>query len=514
MHAVRRSITVAGSMMLALSASQTFGAILFNGAASSITFTHDVLEGGDIDRVVTITGAGIPTGGGTTFALPDLTLTNSLGTGTVTSRAAAGMGQTTTSTTGTGVIRSGTLVTQKDTSDPMDPDHHVPSVLTIDYDLRWTVTPPRYGPPIVGSFNVPLLAVIGAGGTGKAEIVSMEWIREVAGVPTSLRSAVTSPVTPGSVVNFTPGSTLSALTVQSAAFSPGSLNTGDILIVRGQVKISVDNAEDPVSFYYDTPTYDQLVSNDAPVIYHRFNEPGAAFPNPAVGTVLDSSPAGSNNGLYTGNPIYTNGIKDTGIDFGGGSGAVQNNNLQSSQNFSVEFWAASNEPGSWSNPGAFVNIPGANGLSISTNGSPQIQLNITDNLGVVQPALVFNQPPTDITQFHHFVFTFDDATNLAQLFFDGNPVASQNVAGVNRANGTMQSLFLGQNLFGRMDEFAIYDYVLRPEVIASHNLLGRTDTDALPRIFGAEIVEIPEPATAVMGLGALAALAMRRRRTV
>ena len=504
MHTVGRSLTVAGSMIIALSASQTFGAILFDGPASSITFTHDVLEGGTPDRSVTISGSLIPTGGGTTFALSDLTLTNSVGTGIITSRAAAGMGQTTTSTTGTGVIRSGTLVTQADASDALDPDHHVPSVLTIDYDLRWNVTAPRFGPPIVGSFNVPLLAVIGAGGTGKAEIIDMRWQRDVLGVITDLRPAANASV------NFTPGSTLSALTVPSAAFTPGSINTGDILIVKGRVKISVDNAEDPVSFYYDTPTYDQLVANDGPVVYHRFNEPGAASGNPATGNVQDSSPAGTNNGVYVGNPNYTGGIKDTGIDFG--SGSVQNDNLQSSQNFSVEFWAASNEPGNWSGPGTFLSIPGSNGINIFTDGSPQVRFEIANQDGAAGPTLIFNQPPTDINQFHHFVLTFDDATNLAQLFFDGAPVASQNMPGLDRSNGTMQSLFLGQNLFGRMDEFAIYDYVLRPEVIASHNLLGRTDTDALTRVFGAVVEEIPEPATAVMGLGALAALALRRRR--
>lgn len=505
-----------GVVMGILFANVASAALVFDGAASSVTFTHDVLDDGTVMRTETISGSTIPFGPGLTFPLSDTSLTAPLTTD-VDSRARAGFGQLTSPFFGTGTVKSGTLVTQTDLGNATEAF----STLTIDFDLHWDATAPSFGPPIIGRFNIPILAVVGAGGEAKAEIIDMHWERSIGGTgtPTDLRAPVNVSQ------SFGPGTTLSALSAPGAAFSPFLVPAGDELIVRGTVKLSTKNANEPVNFYFELPEYDSLILDADPVIYYRFDDALIGDNPDSLGLDVDdiAPKGGFNNGIFIDSVLLVTGIDNDpanpAIAFDSTDGFQVE--IEGFQSFSAEAWIASDEPGIWDSNGeafgddAFSSTGDDDGFSVRTiDGTTDLQVFINDSSGVKN--LLGTVTMTDVNDFHHVLLTWDDATKTGSFYLDGIQVLNQVFPGLNRSGNLFNLSFGRLNYFGRVDEFAYYDYALRPETVEARHLLGQTDPSQFGRLIGAEVsgidAAIPEPMAGVLCLMGLSTLAMRRRR--
>ena len=181
-------------------------------SSSNVIYTHDLNDDGVVaafDRQSTDTSVPFGYGG---FHLAEATINS----GGVDSTAAAGLGYSQNPFLGTALIQPGTFVSQD------DPGHAStdPSTVTMDYDLRWDVTPTKYGPPILSNFSVPFLAVVAAGGEASVD-VEVNWGKQNGATFTALRSQfVDSQV-------FGAGTTLTTIQATPAAFSPSSVDAAD-----------------------------------------------------------------------------------------------------------------------------------------------------------------------------------------------------------------------------------------------------------------------------------------------
>jgi hypothetical protein len=499
-----REIRLAVSLgMLSSFPSLAQAALSFNAGASAITYQHDVIEGGTVNRTVTQPTPAIQTPSTVTFVLPDLTLTGSSdGVPTLKSRAKVGFAHNETTTVGTGLFKASSLLTQ---SDPGNLSSAY-STLDIDFDLHWNVTAPGFGPPIIGSFSVPLLAVVGPGGAASAELIDMHWERFDGFTTTDLRAPANTSIA------FSEGTTLTTLTIPGAAFSPAGLTTGDQFIVRGTVRLAVKNADAPVMIVID-PDYQQMVIDDGAVVQYRFDD-GAIGTSPLI--AQDSAPAnGASNGSYGGNSPLVPGLRGAALRPDNVNQRIDTS-FSSSTSFTAELWAASDTP-TWNAPGWLISSNSANAFRLSPLlNTTLVEVAVFDSAGNEFVVGVFDVGALDITHLHHYVITYDDATNFARLFFDGQQVLDTNLGSILRDPGTPMNIRLGfgsEAGLGVIDEFAYYEEALRAEVINAHFQVGISNPDGMTRIIGAQVLDdsaIPEPATA--GLIGLAMMGLMRRR--
>ncbi len=496
--------TFAATLLCTAMAAPTQAALSFKNSDSTVIFTHEVNESGGPSRTVTISGSQIPFGPGLTFPLADSSLTeNFSGNGDVVSRARAGFGQITTLFTGTGTVKPGTLITQSDPDNLSDEF----SSLSIDFDLKWDVTPPRYGPPIIGAFNVPVLAVVGSGGAAKVEIIDMKWQKDTGGTVTDLRTQANVEV------NFDQGATLTAISVPPAAFSPFLLTPADDLLVNGTIKFSTKNADQPVHFYPELPSMTELAEDSNAFVHLEFNE--AAPGNNAAGQVIDSI-SGLQVGVYGTVPQHVAGIPN---DPGNSAVAFDSTDnalvvVPSFQSFTAEAFIAANGATFLGN-GIIAGEVEDDGFIIrSINGTNQIEAIIFDpsqNAFSLGPVAI----PGPLTDFHHVALTYDDETKDAMLFVDGVLLASDNfdLAGLTRNGGFSLVNLIGNDFNGTIDEWSYYDFAKDFAFIEATALLGQTDPTSFDRIIGAIAGDnVPEPTTALLGLLGAISLAGRRRR--
>jgi hypothetical protein len=252
----------------------------FNAAASSATVTHDPgTPGGGAPFVSAIPIAN----GSAVLSAPFNPHTDSflVGGNSVSTTAKAGFGRTQSTTTVKGTFASGMGVDQQ------DPGHaQTASSMQMDFTLVWDIIGGTFGPPLIGSFSIPVGANVGASGSASFSC-NLHWNAVINGVATSdLR-------TPYIVSqNFGPGITLTSFTAPAAAFSPSSLtdNPGktDQIILTGFVKFTANNDADPT--IVETPTIQDFkdLASMPELQYEPFFsfEPPATDPEPASLGVL------------------------------------------------------------------------------------------------------------------------------------------------------------------------------------------------------------------------------------
>jgi len=262
-----------------------------------------------------------------------------------------------------------------------------------------------------------------------------------------------------------------------------------------------------------SPLYSSVVLADNPVAYYRLGE------SPARTTAVDSSPFGR-NGTYVG-PV-TRGLPGAIVDdpntaavFPGSDAAavsIPGAAFNFGNNFTLEAWVINDGGTGISRVISNRQTAGiAAGFGFGVLGDGRLRFT---TFGIqdydTSPGVVVPQDG----QYHHVVVTFDTG-NDAHFYVDGN--FRQTVLGTQAARDSVSDLNIGRNPVaspitgsfepwnGRIDEVAVYNYVLSAGQIANHFQAGIAPAGTA----------IPEPsAVALLGLGTLGLLgyAWRRRR--
>jgi hypothetical protein len=488
----------------AVAASGPAGAALSFKASlvdSSVIYTHDVLEfNGPADFTQTSL---VPTGTPTSYLLADATRTNLV---TVKSEARAAVGQSTGVSAATATFKSGTLLSQ---SDPGNVGGTTFSTLNMAFFLKWDVTGTGFGPPVSGSFSIPIQATVGVGGEARAQ-VQIDWGLEdtTTHVFTPLRSqfATTQVYTT---------TTLTSISVPSAAFSPSALPATSDFVIKGFVKLFAENTTAPTRIYAK-PDYLHDVLDLAPTTYFKFDGFETDIPN-----------LGSTGGIgVSTNMEHTAGVDQFAAGFVNGSVRQQ---ITTTSDFSVALWARADVDGlgqATGGSGWFASAAGSGGFEFGpVQGTNLISLTMFDAAGVGH--LIGAVPEATLGVYHMYATTYDSATDTVTLLIDGVPQLSAILAslGFARADGLNpigQSLDLaiGQSTItdahgsGDIDEFGLFS-----QALATHELLGLTqlglamlnDPGSLNSFAGAQII-VPEPAGLALVAAGLLGMTGRRGR--
>jgi hypothetical protein len=506
---VRCAVALIGSSAALISTGTAQGGLLFKSAVadSRVIYTHDVLEfNGPADRTATTL---VPTGTPVSFLLTDATLTNLV---TVKSEARAAVGQATGVSSATAVFKSGTLLTQ---SDPNNAGGTTFSTLNIDFFLKWDVTGAGFGPPVSGAFSIPIQATVAAGGAAKAQ-VQVDWGLEdkVTHVFTPLRSQFATTQT------YTT-TTLTSLSVPSAAFSPSAMPITSFFVVKGFLKLSAENNTAPTRIYAQ-PDYVNDMLDLAPTTYFKFDNATADFPD-----------LGSSGGTGIGSFVeHTAGVDSLGI--GISNNAHVSKTIQTTNDFSLTSWAKVGVNGSGNAVDGsrwFGNAFGAGGFEFGpAQGTNLIQFVMYDAAG--NPHVVASAPGLALDAYHMYTATYDSASDTATVLIDGQVVASLAGLGFLRFDGAHPvggslSLFAGATglspeatATGELDEFGLFDRALATHEVLGLSQLGHAQLeipDSLNAFAGAFISDdvvgtVPEPTgLAVLGAGLVGVMGRRRR---
>lgn len=515
-HRHVRHLAIALCAFSIVNVNQVHAALVFDNTNSTVVFTHDIGGG-----VITPNTISLPTAGPIPVGTAGFPFSSTIVDGTVFSTARAGFGQITTPVFGTGIVAPGTLVTQ---SDPLNASVDF-STLSIDFDLRWQNTATNFGPPILGTFTLPLLAVVGANGQAKADLNNIQW-KNLGGTDLRPSATVNSPV-------FGPGVHFTALTVPPALFNPLLLPAGDELRVSGEVLLSTKNADGPVFFYPEVPSLKTLIDDIglpdngvAPGIVIHFelaeDSPGGS---PATGTI-DGSINGDTPvafGFYNNNPNYVNGLPNNPNNAAVRFGSTQSAQVfvQTFESFTFEAFFASDSASSFLGNGVLFGNEDDSGFIVRTvNGTNQIVVELNSNSFtpgefVMPTALVQG----DLTEFHHLALSFDQNTGEALLFIDGVLASSADFGSpvpLLRESANPFVADIGVDFNGTIDEIVYYEGVIDRAFIDAVRVLGFIDPTQVERFAGAGIGVggIPEPTTALLGVMGLAGLGVggRRRR--
>ena len=253
--------------------------------------------------------------------------------------------------------------------------------------------------------------------------------------------------------------------------------------------------------------YSSTVLADNPFVYYRIDADTGTN-----GSTLTDSSGNGRDGIYEGSAITVD--SDTPLSVAGQSaaftGASGNRGTGTTDQpatgqVTMEIWAKSNTE-NWNNTGmlfskrdAYILHPsnGSKGLQFYVNVVGGSWKNVSFDLGTI--------PDFDLTEWHHYVGTFDATSGALKLYVDGvlrnEADGGDNLTLTSQSNPTYIGFdnATGSRYFdGNLDEAAIYGAVLSDSQIAAHYL-------------AAEVV--PEPATlAVAAMGLLVLAARRKRR--
>ncbi|MCA9247495.1 MAG: PEP-CTERM sorting domain-containing protein [Planctomycetales bacterium] len=246
--------------------------------------------------------------------------------------------------------------------------------------------------------------------------------------------------------------------------------------------------------------YEAAVLNSNPTSYWRMED------GLGSGTMVNS--VGAANHTTSGSPIFQEPSAGFGtqnaVRFNPADGADygQATGVPITASFSVELWAKS-ATAAWNQLGWLASARGANGFIIHPNGGTSWSAYHVSSGGAF--TAIGTHVAADITDWHHYAMTFDDATDTGIMYFDGAPVATNASVTNARAASSTITVTTGWdfNLAGRfgdgwVDELAIYSHALSPTEVSNH--------------FSAFNSFVPEPSTAVLlGFGLIGFVSRRHR---
>lgn len=223
--------------------------------------------------------------------------------------------------------------------------------------------------------------------------------------------------------------------------------------------------------------YATAVLADKPIGYWRFSDKG----DPKA---VDASGHG-NHGEYIGfvsknNPGICPNTSDQCIRFLGkaAAGYVQIRDFELPASFTVELWAKSETP-QWNTAGWLLSGRGAHGLMIHPEPDERTwRFILMGDSEKDYHTVAIHTPAAISDRFHHYLGTYDVATDRACMYFDGVLVgAADQVFGDSRRQSPVNlSLYLGKDAppnsgrdgEGWIDEAAFYDRVLSADSVLNH----------------------------------------------
>ena len=221
-------------------------------------------------------------------------------------------------------------------------------------------------------------------------------------------------------------------------------------------------------------TYAAAVLADNPTGFWQMDEIGG-------GTLIDSAPGGGvQNGTYYGNPTFaqpaahatgTASVRFDPTDTVNDYATVTN--FPITQSFTIEWWAKSAAP-TWNESGWFATERAANGFIMHPNeGATTWSAHVLDGSGGYHH-IGTHDPGAAITGWHHYALTYNAATDLGVMHFDGKPVVTNRAYATSRAATATVTVEIGRDdaadRFGNgwLDDMAIYPAALTTEQISNH----------------------------------------------
>lgn len=273
----------------------------------------------------------------------------------------------------------------------------------------------------------------------------------------------------------------------------------DVELTTGQIADLAGGALSPADFV--TNEYYQRVMADQPFVYYQFDGDSGAN-----GSTLWDSSGNGRNGTYQNGSTFLD--PNQRLPYGGlaahfspsSERAAGTTEQPSTNSVSVEALVKS-DTDLWNATGPLVSKRDAFILHPRA-GESTLQFYV--HVGGWQPIdydPIADDPDFTLTDWHHYVGTFDGTTGDLSLFIDGDLKASRNLGTGQTITGSNNPLYIGfdaggpnRYFDGLIDEVAMYDYALSPEQVWAH------------------FAAVPEPGSAVLLLAALMAAAVRRRR--
>lgn len=225
----------------------------------------------------------------------------------------------------------------------------------------------------------------------------------------------------------------------------------------------------------DVPdAYPATVLADNPIAYYRLDE--------AMGATAFDSSGNGRHGSFTGGPDFGAAgalAAPTAATHWDGSSFMVTPALPFQPDLTAEVWGRS-DASVWNTFGWLGSARGANGFIIHpAPGSSTVNYYVVNSSGVF--TFVGNVVPADITAWHHYVLTYDNATGATVGYLDGQSVFSVSIAAGLR-NTTPSAVHAGFDNccggtrfgLGATDELAIYGTVLSPARVLAHYNAGIT----------------------------------------
>ncbi|MDD5708052.1 MAG: LamG domain-containing protein [Kiritimatiellae bacterium] len=225
-------------------------------------------------------------------------------------------------------------------------------------------------------------------------------------------------------------------------------------------------------------SYSRAVLGDGPTSYWRLDEPAGSTVVADYATNAPVTPGACIGTLSLGaagalvDDAKNSAMSDAAL------GYVQVANAEIGASFSLELWAKS-AIATWNNWGNLISSRVANGFEFGpAKGTKQLQFYVMDTNNALT-GVIFYTPSDDITQWHHYVVTYQDVagTDTAFMYMDGVQVATASPT-VARAAATLPLLSVGcgssgdRTFNGTLDECAIYSHVLSPDQVRLHYRVG------------------------------------------
>ncbi len=227
-------------------------------------------------------------------------------------------------------------------------------------------------------------------------------------------------------------------------------------------------------------SYASVVAADGPILWWRLNTApfnagviADASGHGRVGTLNNNLPSAS-PGLVVGDAnvpnVATNldNITSNSLSFGGPSTGL-----------SVEFWIrpSAGQPGNFFMGGIPLG-PGVGGVDALLTAAGTLEFGLTSTGGNVGAQIA---APSNLVvgTLYYVVFTYDDLANVGKLYLNANLVATlanMRPGGAGWDKGVQHfdvaAAGLGNNWYSKLQEIAVYDKVLTPAQILTHNNAG------------------------------------------